>query len=75
MNEVFRPAENMRINTKNSFLKLTILFEKPLPDKGVCLILNLFFFLFIKTYTSTNYTKLKKNKDIYIYIKRYTHKN
>ena len=22
MNEVFRPAENMRINTKNSFLKL-----------------------------------------------------
>ena len=66
MNEVFRPAENMRINTKNSFLKLTILFEKPLLDKRVCLILNFFFFLFIKTYTSTNYTKLKKNKDIYI---------
>ena len=44
MNEVFRPAENMRINTKNSFLKLTILFEKPLLDKRVCLILNFFFF-------------------------------
>ena len=32
-----------------------------------------FFFIFIITYTSTNYTKLKKNEDIY--IKLYKHKN
>ena len=28
MNEVFRPAENIRINTSNSFLKLNRLFQK-----------------------------------------------
>ena len=28
MNEVFRPAENMRINTRNSFLKLNHPFRK-----------------------------------------------
>ena len=67
MNEVFRPAENMRINTKNSFLKLTILFEKPLPDKGVCLILNLFFFYSSKHKHPQTTLNLKKIK-IYIYI-------
>ena len=28
MNEVFRPAENMRINSKNNFLKLNHPFRK-----------------------------------------------
>ena len=40
MNEVFRPAENISINTRNS---LAILSEKPVPDKTACLILDLLF--------------------------------
>ena len=43
INEVFQSPENMRINTRNSFLKLTILFEKPVLDKRICLILDLLF--------------------------------
>ena len=36
MNEVFRPAENMRINTKNSFRKLNHPFRKTITgQKGL----------------------------------------
>ena len=36
MNEVFRPAENMRINTRNSFLKLNHPFPKTsIKQKGL----------------------------------------
>ena len=58
MNEVFRPAENMRINTRNSFLKLNILFEKPVPGKRVCLILDLLF--------GTQFQKLLRKLEIWI---------
>ena len=37
----FQTGSNMRIKARNSFLKLNILFEKPVPDKKVCLILDL----------------------------------
>ena len=43
MNEVFRLAENMRINTRNSFLKLNHPFRKTSTGKSVCLILDLLF--------------------------------
>ena len=43
MNEVFKLAENMRINTRNSFFKLNHPFEKPVLDKKVCFILDLLF--------------------------------
>ena len=33
MNEVFRPAENRRINTRNSFLKLNHAFRKPSTEQ------------------------------------------
>ena len=42
MNEAFRLAENLRINTRNSFLKLNH-FEKTVLDKRICLILDLLF--------------------------------
>ena len=44
MNEVFRPAENMRI------------FEKPVPEKRVCLILDLLF--------GTEFQKLLRKPEI-----------
>ena len=50
INEVFRSAENMRINSRNSFLKLTILFEKPGLEKRICLILDLLFRTEFKTF-------------------------
>ena len=44
MNKVFRPAENIIITTRNSFLKLNHAFlKKPLANKTACLILNLLF--------------------------------
>ena len=39
MNEVFRPAENIRINTRNNFLKLNHPFQKTSTgEKGLCYI-------------------------------------
>ena len=44
MNEVFRQAETIRINTRNSLIKLsTILFEKPVPNETACLTADLLF--------------------------------
>ena len=55
MNEVFRPAENLRINTRNSFLELNH-FEKPVLDKRICLILDLLF--------GTEFQKLLRKPEI-----------
>ena len=47
MNEVFRPAGNIRINTKNSYRKLNHPFKKKKktttaePDKTTCFVLAL----------------------------------
>ena len=39
MNEVFRPAENIRINTRNNLLKLNHPFQKTSTgEKGLCYI-------------------------------------
>ena len=42
-NEVFRPAENIRINKRNSFLKLNHPFRKTSTGQRACLILDLLF--------------------------------
>ena len=66
-NEVFRLAENIRINTRNSFIKLNHLFQKkPVPDKKVCLILDLLF--------GTEFQKFLRKPEIWILssIKCYT---
>ena len=59
INEVFRSPENMRINTRNSFLKLTILFEKPVLDKRISLILDLPF--------RTEFQKFFRKPEIWIF--------
>ena len=41
INEVFRSAGKIRINTENSYRKLNYPFQKPVPDKTTCLVLHL----------------------------------
>ena len=59
INEVFQSPENMRINTRNSFLKLTILFKKPVLDKRISLILDLPF--------RTEFQKFFRKPEIWIF--------
>ena len=43
MNEVFRLVETIRIKTRNSYLNLNILFEKPVTNETNYLILDQLF--------------------------------